>query len=941
MPTEFEEAKKAFQDLKEIIKVNKLLTDNKQFLLDKSDFDNNFFRKYAELVDFFDGPGNDDPELIEAKLGECIELNDILSRIIQEVLAHAKATVESRGGPVHTTSTSPQSVVEHPSVRARTLSSSGTRPTSTTVRHASGGAVRGVSTKREPTPKPKSVEVDSSWSPGNVQYAIDWLNSTGLDMNIGTAKELRDFFAAEKHTSTSDADRKEEGRFKSILQIAQIMGKSEASADATISMPEDCRRRITDAHSGMDPKLVSKFVDIAVAESKEAVKRRVEHEHEGFDREDKKLSTIICMDGPPGIGKSSIAHGFAQGLKTKLYPFDCNAKTGRGPIFGYEKTYGSPIHGFYMDAILKTGRRNPLILLDEVPRLGDMAAKDAMMVITDPGVTTVKDDFLKIEIPKEAVFIGTSNDIGSLDPALRDRFVIETLSGYDAAQKFTIIKDKLIPRQIDAAFLDRDLGLLDLGDLDGTVQYLVDEYSSTPGVREHVMNMSSINNQLTTLLLEAQKRVLLDKGTTEDEIAETLDRITKDTILYSKLKKHIDKHGETPDKKRQLSEVKARVEGYNLKNVLRFDRELIGKALGDPRARKAQVLEQIEEKAKDELKERISALEKRIREGAAGGGNVDDLQSELRGLREQLSKGIKAHVEDPEMSRRTPSHERTPSDTHHGRAPHHGEDDTAAGFSFEKPRVPRSSYLGRTGVTPVTLNYELSDIVSQRMHFASESKSNPSIIGMDRAEGNKNLGASWQDIAGNTGNFLDDVNKHKLGSEEWVENAYEVYNGWQVTSQDDSTFTSTYTDGGTEKARIDYTKQNETVNARASLDGFSDPEIADRAIAQMLEVAARIYLETGKKTVKLNGLEDRPDIAVKFMEAAARLAEKDINLKLEFDKPTVDAVLGNEQARERVGIISEIKPGGPGVISNSLGDKIGKAPTPPSHSGRITSRGGM
>lgn len=248
------------------------------------------------------------------------------------------------------------------------------------------------------------------------------------------------------------------------------------------------------------------------------------------------------------------------------------------------------------------------------------------------------------------------------------------------------------------------------------------------------------------------------------------------------------------------------------------------------------------------------------------------------------------------------------------------EPGVAGTFDFTTASSSYSSSR-RFSSSPAIISYDLSSIVQKRMNFASEGGTKPEVLGMTDTPKSHSLSESWNTIVDKTEAFLDNANKNKLGTDPWARNAHEVYKDWAVTEKDDNSFTSTYRDGEHE-AKIKYVKQEETIRAKTSLDGFADPEVADKAIAQMLEVAARVYLETGKQKVKLNGLQDRPDLAIKFMEAAARLAKDDIKLQLEFDRPTMDAVLdsSNTKAKAKLESISDIEPGGRDILDYSLGD---------------------
>ena len=168
---------------------------------------------------------------------------------------------------------------------------------------------------------------------------------------------------------------------------------------------------------------------------------------------------ILCLAGPPGVGKTSIASSVANALGRKFYRFSVGGLSDVSEIKGHRRTYVGSMPGKMIQCLKTTGTMNPLVLIDEIDKLGmgyrgDPAA--ALLELLDPSQNhTFMDHFMDVQVDMSKVlFMCTANDLGNIPAPLLDRMEVIRLSGYDVPEKVKIAENYLVPKAL------RDSGLL-------------------------------------------------------------------------------------------------------------------------------------------------------------------------------------------------------------------------------------------------------------------------------------------------------------------------------------------------------------------------------------------------------------------------------------------------------------------------------------------------
>jgi ATP-dependent Lon protease len=241
---------------------------------------------------------------------------------------------------------------------------------------------------------------------------------------------------AEKELSRlqGQASGPEQGVIRHYLEwIVDLPWKTKVSSDFSVS---DVEQKLDDDHTGLTD-----------------VKKRILEHLAVIQMTGTAKATILCLSGPPGVGKTSLGQSVADALGRPFQRISFGGVRDEAEVRGHRRTYVGAIPGRVIHAMKKAGAKNPVILLDEIDKLGKGWAGDpgaALLEVLDPEQnSTFTDHYLELPFDlSEVLFICTVNDLSALSAPLRDRLEIIEIDGYTQAEKLAIAKRHLVPKKL-------------------------------------------------------------------------------------------------------------------------------------------------------------------------------------------------------------------------------------------------------------------------------------------------------------------------------------------------------------------------------------------------------------------------------------------------------------------------------------------------------------
>ncbi|MBA0885460.1 endopeptidase La [Flavobacterium undicola] len=268
-----------------------------------------------------------------------------------------------------------------------------------------------------------------------------------------------------------------------------------------------------------DLKNAQKILDRDHFGLEEVKKRMIEHLAVLKLRNDMK-SPIICLTGPPGVGKTSIGRSVAEALGREYVRISLGGLRDEAEIRGHRKTYIGAMPGRIIQSLKKAGTSNPVFVLDEIDKLSNSNHGDpssALLEVLDPEQnSSFYDNFVELGYDlSKVMFIATSNNMSAIQPALKDRMEIIKMSGYTIEEKVEIAKQHLFPRQLK----EHGLTSKDLTIGKKQLEKIVEGYTRESGVR-------GLEAKIAQVIRNAAKSVAMEeeynKKVTDEDIVKVL-----------------------------------------------------------------------------------------------------------------------------------------------------------------------------------------------------------------------------------------------------------------------------------------------------------------------------------------------------------------------------------------------------------------------------------
>ena len=337
----------------------------------------------------------------------------------------------------------------------------------------------------------------------------------------------REYYLREQIRAISEELGEGDDPLEESAEYAKAIDALQLPAEISEPLHKECRKLAKMPHGSHEATVVRTYLDTCLALPWHMVtednldlnraRRILDRDHAGLDKVKERIvealavrqlssemkGQVLCLVGPPGVGKTSIARSIAEAMGRKYVRVSLGGVRDESEIRGHRRTYVGAMPGRILSAIKQAGTKNPLLLLDEIDKMGNDFRGDpasAMLEVLDTEQNAAFRDHY-VDLPfdlSEVLFVTTANDASAIPAPLYDRMDVITLSSYTAEEKKRIAKRHLLKKQMKK----HGLSAQQLRVADGAISRIIEGYTAEAGVRTLERTLATLCRKTATALVD-------------------------------------------------------------------------------------------------------------------------------------------------------------------------------------------------------------------------------------------------------------------------------------------------------------------------------------------------------------------------------------------------------------------------------------------------------